>query len=112
MKKKVYISLPITGRQFKYVFLQNYDASSRLTSLGFEAISPLDNDLPLEAPRERHMRADIKTLTECDAIYLCQGYAKSRGCMTEEMVAKECGLKRLHCQLSDKEILSLMKNDI
>lgn len=109
MKKKVYISLPITGREPKDVYAQANDAASRLTLLGYEAISPLDNGLPWDAPHYQHMRKDIETLLNCDAIYFCKDYIESNGCMVEKLIAHEIGIPSVYHFLDNKHIKEIIE---
>lgn len=90
--KKIYISLPIKGREKSAVRIQNLTAMNRVKALGQEPISPLNNGLPYDAPDNEHMKRDYKMLLDCDAIYLCDGWEYSHGCMNELQVAADCRL--------------------
>lgn len=90
---KIYISGPISG----------YDLDERrrlfgkiencLSRNGYEVFNPLKNGLPEDALKRDHMRADIRNLTECDAIAFLPGWEYSAGCMTEFNVAACLKLK-------------------
>lgn len=67
---KVYISGPITGLQYEEVEKAFNEAEIRLKEHGYEVVNPLNNGLPRESTWKEHMRADLKLLLDCDAIYL------------------------------------------
>lgn len=98
-KKKIYISLPITGRKIEDYTQQCRDAQEYIESLGFEAVSFLDTGLPTEAPVSEHMRADYKLLLDCDAILMCEGWEYSHGCMNELQVAADCRMPVLKSRI-------------
>ena len=89
-KKKVYISLPISG----------YDLDERKeTALamevifcgrGYDVFNPFNNGLPDKASTYEHMKADIKALLDCDVIMFMHNFNKSAGCHTELCVAMAC----------------------
>lgn len=93
MKKKLYISAPISGgepeERRKFFAGVARDAAER----GWQPVNPMDNGLEAEAPWEQHMRKDIRMMLECDAIILMSGWQFSRGCRLEEIVAREIGLE-------------------
>lgn len=96
-KKKIYISLPITGRDFDEVESEILYVSGVLEREGYRVVTPIDFDVnpDLDTPYHELLGNDIKALMECDAICLCPGWEKSRGCQLEHFVA----------QLWDKEII-------
>lgn len=93
-KKKCFISLPIAGRE-KDVFYRVETAKEEVKRLGFEPISPLDlNELNPnnidghEYSTSYYMGRDIEALIDCDAIYCCEGWQKSKGCQVERKTAE------------------------
>ena len=55
-------------------------------------ITPFDvNENEDKDSYARKMGKDIETLLECDAIYLCEGWQNSKGCMAEFEVARIYG---------------------
>lgn len=103
-KVKVYVSLPISGRAIEDYTRQAEDACRRLDMIGFEPISPLCNGLPEEAPVSEHMEADYGLLLGCDAIFLCQGWEYSHGCMNELQLAADCRKAVLPWCMSDERL--------
>lgn len=101
---KVYVSLPITGREKDDYTAHCERAIERLERLGYEPVSFLENGLPTEAPVPEHMRADYRLLLGCDAIYLCEGWEYSHGCMNELQVAADCRMSVLTHKMSDIDL--------
>lgn len=96
-KKKIYISLPITGRDFDEVESEILYVSGVLEMKGYRVVTPIDFDVnpDLDKPYHELLGNDIKALMECDAICLFPGWEKSKGCRLEHFAAK----------LWDKEIM-------
>lgn len=96
-KKKIYISLPITGRDFDEVESEILYVSGVLEREGYRVVTPIDFDVnpDLDTPYHELLGNDIKALMECDEVCLCPGWEKSKGCQLENFVA----------QLWDKEII-------
>lgn len=85
---KVYISGPISGLPLETVYNNFTNAEIRLQEEGYEVVNPLNNGLPRESTWNEHMRADLKLLLDCDAIYLLKGYQNSKGAMIEYDLAR------------------------
>lgn len=85
--KKVYISLPISGRDLDDVRAQIEEASKLLRVHGYIPVSPLEIQPDLNAPYSVLMGNDIKALLECDAIIFLDGWEKSKGCKLEHCAA-------------------------
>lgn len=90
---KVYISGPITGLPYKEVEKAFNEAEIRLEEQGYEVVNPLNNGLPRESTWKEHMRADLKLLLDCDAIYMLDGWEFSRGVQIEFRIAYNLGIK-------------------
>ena len=91
MTKKIYISLPIS----------HYDLEERkqyaqkvedVLSHFYEVVNPLKSGLPEDADWRDHMKKDLQMLLDCDAIFLCKDWEKSKGCKLEWYVATTCGM--------------------
>lgn len=61
-KKKIYISLPITGYDIKDVEKRCKSASEFIEQLGFEAVSPLEVSSNPDTSYEEHIGRDITAL--------------------------------------------------
>ena len=93
MKKKIYISGPISGHDLEVRRRVFSDAAKAAAALGFEPVSPFDNGVPEDAPWEDHMRADIEMLLDCHAILMLPGWKDSKGATTEIIIAQRINLK-------------------
>lgn len=97
--KKVYISLPISGRDVEEAKADAEKAKKLLTKNGYEAVSPFDvvPDVPKGmTPSQAYaycMGRDIEALLQCDGIYLCDGHQLSKGCQLEVEAARLYGIE-------------------
>lgn len=99
-RKRIYISIPISGHDLEEVKAKARDISERLLCdvFGFkkaryrlDVITPFDVCPEPDKPYSYYMGKDIEALLECDAIYLCEGWQNSKGCMAEFEVARIYG---------------------
>lgn len=89
---KVYISIPITGKDIEVQKKYADDMAKFLTKAGHTPVLPFDNGLDESASYEEHIKADLKLLLDCNAILMCKDYHLSNGCLFEFDVAIECGM--------------------
>ena len=92
MKKRIYISGPISGHDIedrRWAFMY---AKLSLEAKGFEVVNPMENGLPAEATTHEHMKRDIELLMTCDYIYMMRRWTHSKGCKVEFDVATAIGL--------------------
>jgi len=93
-KTAIYISGPITGMPENNRCA--FDAAAeRLRREGWSVVSPMDIEGQCKT-WEEYMRHDLRALLGCDAIYLLEGWEKSRGATLEHRVAVELGLAIEH----------------
>ena len=101
-RKRIYISIPISGYDLEEVKEKARYISERLLWDVFElkkgqhrpdVITPFDVCPEPDKPYSCYMGKDIEALLECDAIYLCEGWQNSKGCMAEFEVARIYGKK-------------------
>ena len=101
-RKRIYISIPISGHDIEEVKAKAIDISGRLLWDVFELkkgrnrpdiITPFDVCHEPDKPYSYYMGKDIEALLECDAIFLCEGWQNSKGCMAEFEVARIYGKK-------------------
>lgn len=88
MKKKLYISIPISGKDITEVKLHLDFVKNRLVSKLYEPVTPFDVSPDSNASYAEHMGRDIQALLECDAVFFCRGWQDSKGCQAEYEVAK------------------------
>ena len=92
-KKKVYLSLPISGYDLTERIETALKVELNLHEKGYDVFNPLDNGLPHEASTHEHMKADIKALLDCDIVLFMSGFNRSAGCHTELTVAMAIGME-------------------
>ena len=93
MKKiKYYISGKITGLPPSEYIARFSKAESDLTAKGYEVVTPLRNGLPPGAQWQEQMKADIRLLLDCNAIYLLANWEQSIGATLEYEIANGLGL--------------------
>lgn len=99
-RKRIYISIPISGHDLEEVKAKARDIRERLLWDVFElkkgqnrpdVITLFDVCPEPDKPYSYYMGKDIEALLECDAICLCSGWQNSKGCMAEFEVAKIYG---------------------
>ena len=98
--KRIYLSLPIKNTGYTTKERMKYaDEVRRLLELRYGVrnenvivITPFDvNENEDKDSYARKMGNDIEALLECGAIYLCEGWQNSKGCMAEFEVARIYG---------------------
>lgn len=93
MKKKMYISLPISGWPLHLVKQQAKDYAA-IWSDEYDVITPFDvNPDSKSFDYAHYMGRDIEALLRCECIYMAPGWVQSKGCNIEYQVAKICGLE-------------------
>ena len=93
MNKRVYLSGPISGRDYSERKAFFYSVQKALEEKGYEVFNPRENGLPQSSSTADHMRTDIRALLDCDQIYMMRRWNHSAGCQTELLVALSIGLK-------------------
>ena len=93
--KKIYMSLPISGHDLterkEYAEYKQNMLYWAYKPNEWEIIPPFDVCPDPDKPYSYYMGKDIEALLECDAIYLCEGWQNSKGCMAEFEVARIYG---------------------
>lgn len=88
---KIYIAGPMTGLPELNFPLFNLTAQ-RLRYEGHFVVSPSEINIPHPGDWVSAMRADIKELVSCEAIYLLNGWNQSRGASLEHYIASNLGM--------------------
>lgn len=91
---KVYVSIPISGRNIHTVMIESEKVKEYLSRLGHTPVTPFDVCPETNQPYAYYMGRDIEALLECEAIYLCPGWQESKGCRAEAAVAEIYGIPR------------------
>lgn len=102
---RIYISIPISGHDLATQQRKALEVADKLRELGHEPVNPFDTPKPEKACSEReeyayYMGEDIKKLLTCDAVFLCDGWHRSKGCRLEMQTALLYGM-RLYERLED-----------
>lgn len=90
---KIYISGKITGHPIEVAEHLFKEAEAQLLSEGHEVINPMTIPHDHDKTWLSYMRADIKALVDCDAIYMLRNWTESKGACTEFNLAHDLGLK-------------------
>lgn len=91
---RVYLSGPMTGLPDNN-FPAFHAVAQALREAGEDVVNPAEINPDASLSWEECMRADIKALCDCDAIYLLPGWEQSKGVHLELHVAHRLGLKVL-----------------
>ena len=102
---KIYISLPITGHEDTYE--QRLDDAVEYVKEKYpeygEIITPKDvaENLeklfnPFEPKYKYYLLADMRVISNCDAIFMCRDWYISKGCYAERAFAEAIGLYILY----------------
>lgn len=96
---RIYISIPISGRNIEKQCAAASEIADNLRKLGHEPVNPFDTP---EAPPDMsdkekyayYMGEDIKRLLMCDAVFLCERWNESKGCLLEFHATSIYGLEQ------------------
>lgn len=86
-RKRVYISIPISGLPIGPVREKADLIKASLSRLGFEPVSPFDIYAGAKPTYEDYICCDLRAMLDCDAVYFCHGWRDSCGCNIEHDVA-------------------------
>lgn len=88
---KVYISLPISGKDIDRQREHADRMKAALSRAGHKPVNPFENYCGDNPTYADYLCYDLRILADCDAIMLCDGWQFSRGCRIERMFAEEFG---------------------
>lgn len=92
---KIYISGKITGVENEAPLLFE-KAQVFLENLGHEIINPLKIKHVHDLSWSSFMKADLKEMLDCDAIYMLKGWQDSKGACIERRLADELGMQIMY----------------
>ncbi|WP_407059246.1 DUF4406 domain-containing protein (plasmid) [Ralstonia syzygii subsp. celebesensis] len=98
--KKIYIAGPMTGLP-DLNFPAFHEAASALRAAGHDVVNPAEINPDPNAGWLACMRADIRELVTCDAIYLLPGWENSRGARLEARIAEGLGFQMIFADVVD-----------
>ena len=82
-KKKIYISIPITGKDYKKQREHADEIARSLSRQGMEVVNPFNIFAGKNPTYEDYLAYDLRALMDCDAVFFCEGWEKSFGCSIE-----------------------------
>ena len=85
---KIYISGKISGLLIDDVEIMFARYEKEIVARGHEAVNPLKIEHPNNDWLD-YMRADIKALMDCDAVFAMPNYKRSMGAMIEVKLARD-----------------------
>lgn len=83
IKERMYLSLPITGRNIEKVKAYAKKIKEEWVKKGFDVVTPFEIVTDDNATYEYCMGKDITVLLKCDGIILCYDWFTSKGCRLE-----------------------------
>tara|TARA_R110001583_G_scaffold39038_2_gene125521 strand:+ start:15 stop:353 length:339 start_codon:yes stop_codon:yes gene_type:complete len=89
---KVYISGQITSLRHDQYLQAFKDAAKYLEEQGHEPVDPSELGKPEHRSWHYYMKKAIPLLCECDAIYMLNGWGKSKGAQIERTLARGLGM--------------------
>jgi hypothetical protein len=92
---KIYISGKITGIEKKAPLIFE-KAEIELIERGFEVINPMKIKHSHDGSWINYMKNDIKSLMDCDAIYMLSNWTGSKGAEIERRLALDLGMKIIY----------------
>ncbi len=97
--KKCYIAGKISGLP-KEVYEANFrQAALEVKALGYDPVLPIDLPHDHDKSWEAHMKEDLKAMLDCQAVYMMEGWAGSRGAVIENSLAYDLNIKLLYQNL-------------
>lgn len=96
MAKRVYLSGKISGEPRNAVWLKFREAEKAILRQGDTPVNPLNNGLPVDAPWQQHMRADITLLLTCDEVLALPDAQYSPGATLELYLAERLQIPITH----------------
>ncbi|MGK2829220.1 DUF4406 domain-containing protein [Ralstonia pseudosolanacearum] len=97
--RRIYIAGPMTGIQ-DLNFPAFHEAARALRAEGHDVVNPAEINSDPAAGWLTCMRADIRELMTCDAIYLLPGWENSRGARLEAHIAERLGFWMVFAELA------------
>ena len=85
-KIKLYLSLPITGRNLEDVKKYAEKVKASWVNSGYDVVTPFEI-CKEENTYAYYMGKDIETLLGCDGIIMCHDWFSSKGCRLENFAA-------------------------
>lgn len=91
---KIYISIPISGREINKVRHQADLIKAAISRKGHTPVSPLEIYAGENPTYEDHICQDLRIMLDCDAVYFAPGWGSSIGCSIEHDVVRNINRHR------------------
>ena len=102
--KKVMISQPMAGKTEEEIQVTRNKAINKLNELGYEIVNTLFTEEWVIKEKSNDvtnvplwfLAKSLQKMSECDAVYFCNGWAKASGCNVEHTAANLYGLELIY----------------
>ncbi len=94
MKKRIYLSGAITGRDYAQVLAEFENAETHFTKLGYEAVNPAKTGT-YQLSWFDNMTVALGLLKGCNCVYFLPNSEESRGVQVERIYAEKLGIKEV-----------------
>lgn len=102
--KKAMISQPMAGKTEEEIKVTRDKAIKKLNELGYELVNTLFTDEWVAKEKANDvanvplwfLAKALQKMSECDAVYFCNGWAKASGCNVEHTAANLYGLELIY----------------
>lgn len=92
-KKRIYISLPISGYDLEERKETALAMEVKLRGRGYDVFNPLSNLFQPKLATNEYVKLNLKALLDCDIIIFMHNFNKSVSCHTDLCVAMACGME-------------------
>ena len=97
MRQKAMISQPMNGMSSDDILAVRECATEFLAEWGYDVEDTFfaDDGFISEDTKNvsiAYLAKSIESMSKCDAVYFCKGWANARGCKIERKIAEEYGL--------------------
>ena len=98
------ISQPMAGKTEEEIQVTRNKAINKLNELGYELVNTLFTDEWVAKEKSNDvtnvplwfLAKSLQRMSECDAVYFCNGWVKARGCNVEHTAADLYGLELIY----------------
>lgn len=90
---KVYISIPIAGKDEKKQREKADRIKAMLSKKGYNVVNPFEIYSGCSPTYYDYICQDLRALADCDVIFLCKDWQTSKGCKVERFFAETYGKK-------------------
>lgn len=104
MKKKIYLSIPITGLDINKQMEKADRVKAMLSKRSYDVINPFEIYVGEKPTYGEYLGADVTAIIDhADEIFMCKGWQNSKGCRVERFVADTYGKRIMYEQIEEPE---------